>query len=282
MSSEPLNLVGKRYGRLLVTEYLGLRKRPDGRNYSWVRCICDCGNVIEKKSTSLTSSHVRSCGCLRREITRNKSTYHGYSHTKLYGVWQAMKSRCNKQSDPAYHNYGGRGISYTPEWDDYMNFHKWAYENGYKQDSGLTLERNDVNGDYTPENCCWADRKRQSNNKRNNLFFTMDGETHTLAEWCAIYKVPYGRVDVRINKLGWSFEKALFTENKCPMHTITYKGETKTTKEWAEITGLTTTLIRTRLKKGWTPEEILETPKMSNGGNSEWRKIHKLQRQTQH
>lgn len=204
-----LNLLGQKIGRLTVVEYLGLRKRGDGRNFSWFRCICDCGNECEKKGTALKTRKVNSCGCLRREISRNKADYHGHSHTKLYGVWQAMKSRCNKQSDPAYHNYGGRGIGYAPEWDDYMTFHRWAYENGYKQDSGLTLERNDVNGDYTPANCCWADRKRQSNNKRNNLNFTINGETHTLAEWCEIYKVPYGRVEARVRKMNWDIVDAL-------------------------------------------------------------------------
>ena len=275
MSKYPLDLVGRKIGRLTVVEYLGLRKRPDGRNYSWFRCICECGNECEKKGTSLTSGKVNSCGCLRREISRTKDNYHGKTHTKLYQVWSSMRARCNRPSDAAYHNYGGRGISYAPEWDDYMIFHKWAYENGYQQDVGLTLERIDVNKGYTPENCCWDTRKRQSNNKRNNLFFTLDGITHTLAEWCEIYNVPYSRVDARMNALGWTFEKALFTERKVPIHTITYKGETKTTREWAKITGLSTDLIRTRLKSGWTPEEIIETPKMSKGGNSKWRKTHR-------
>lgn len=209
MREIPLSLVGQKVGRLYVSKYLGLRKRQDGRNYSWFECVCECGSICERKGTDLKSGKINSCGCLRREISRNKATYHGYSHTKLYQVWQAFRARCNNPSDPAYHNYGGRGIGYAPEWDDYMAFHKWAYENGYKQDVGLTLERIDVNKGYTPENCCWADRKRQSNNKRNNLFFTINNVTHTLAEWCELYEVPYGRVEVRVQKLGWDIEEAL-------------------------------------------------------------------------
>lgn len=273
-----IDLTGRRFGRLYVVEFLGLRKRPDGRNYAWFRCICDCGKECEKKGTILTGGKVNSCGCLRREISRNKANHHGYSHTKLYQVWVSMRKRCNNPTDPAYHNYGGRGIGYATEWDDYITFHKWAYEKGYQENVGLTLERIDVNKGYTPDNCCWADRKRQSNNKRNNLCFTIDGVTHTLAEWCEIYNVPYARVDARINSLGWSFEDALFKPPKYKKHTITYKGKTLTTKEWAKETGLSTDLIRRRLKNGWTPEEILETPKMSNGGSSEWRKTHRLQK----
>lgn len=209
MREIPLSLVGQKVGRLYVSKYLGLRKRQDGRNYSWFECVCECGSICERKGTDLKSGKINSCGCLRREISRNKATYHGYSRTKLYKVWQAFKARCNNPSDPAYHNYGGRGIGYAPEWDDYMAFHKWAYENGYKQDVGLTLERIDVNKGYTPENCCWADRKRQSNNKRNNLFFTINNVTHTLAEWCELYEVPYERVEARVQKLGWDIEEAL-------------------------------------------------------------------------
>ena len=126
--SKEVNLLGQRFGRLLVTENLGLRRRKDGRNNRYWKCICDCGNETELTSNSLTSGKVHSCGCLRREISRNKATYHGHSHTKLYNVWQAFRDRCNKPNDPAYHNYGGRGIGYAPEWNDYMTFHKWAYE----------------------------------------------------------------------------------------------------------------------------------------------------------
>lgn len=275
MSSKPNDLTGQRFGKLYVAEYLGLRKRPDGRNYAWFRCICDCGNECEKKGASLKTGKVNSCGCLYKELAHKRPNYHGKTNKKLYQVWCSFRGRCNCPTDVAYKHYGGRGIGYAPEWDDYLTFEKWALETGYQQDVGLTLERIDVNQGYTPDNCCWADRKRQSNNKRNNLYFTIDDVTHTLAEWCEIYKVPYARVDARINTLGWGFEEALFTERKYPVHTITYKGETKTTKEWAEITGLSTDLIRRRLKNGWTPEEIIETPKMPNGGSSEWRKIHK-------
>lgn len=207
--STPLNLVGQKIGRLSVVENLGISKANSGHTYSIFKCICDCGNTCIKTGATLKSGKSISCGCFRREISRNKATYHGYSQTKLYQVWSAFRARCNRPSDPTYRNYGGRGIGYAPEWDDFMAFHKWAYENGYKQDVGLTLERIDVNKGYTPENCCWADRKRQSNNKRNNLYFTIDSVTHTLAEWCELYEVPYGRVEARVQKLGWDIEEAL-------------------------------------------------------------------------
>jgi hypothetical protein len=273
--AQPLDLVGNKYGKLLVTEYMGIKRSKSGHTYSMFKCVCDCGNECIKTGTTLKAGEVNSCGCLYKEMAHKKPNYHGKTRRKLYQVWSSFRGRCNNPTDAAYHNYGGRGIGYAPEWDDYLVFEKWALENGYQQDVGLTLERIDVNKGYTPENCCWADRKRQSNNKRNNLYFTIDGVTHTLAEWCEIYNVPYGRVDARINSLGWSFEDALFKPLTYKKHTITYKGRTLTTKEWAKETGLSADMIRRRLKNGWTPKEIIETPKMSNGGSSEWRKTHR-------
>jgi hypothetical protein len=157
----------------------------------------------------LKSGKINSCGCLRRELISKNNTTHGCSNTKLYNIWIAFRKRCNNPNDPAFRNYGGRGICYSPEWDDYKAFCEWAYKSGYQQDAGLTLERIDVNKGYTPDNCCWASMKRQSNNKRNNLYLTMDGETHTLSEWCDIYNVPYGRVEARVTKLKWELKDAL-------------------------------------------------------------------------
>lgn len=207
--SVPLDLVGWKIGRLTVVENMGIIRSKSGHTYSTFRCICDCGTECIKRGTTLKSGKVNSCGCLYKDLAHNKPNYHGKTHKKLYQVWAAFRGRCNCPTDAAYKNYGGRGIGYAPEWDDYLTFEKWSFENGYQENVGLTLERIDVNKGYTPDNCCWDTRKRQSNNKRNNLYFTINDITHTLAEWCEIYKVPYGRVEARVQKLGWNIEEAL-------------------------------------------------------------------------
>lgn len=328
--SVPLDLVGQKFGKLTVIEYAGIKKDNSGHTFSWFKCQCDCGNTCEKKGTILHSDKVNSCGCLYKELAKKKPNYHGKKNLKLYQVWCSFRRRCNSPTDAAYKNYGGRGIGYAPEWDDYLTFEKWALANGYQQDVGLTLERIDVNKGYTPENCCWDTRKRQSNNKRNNLYFTIDGKTHTLAEWCDIYNVPYGRVDVRVQKLGWDIVKALTTPALGEDNTLTlngrtltvtewskelgikkstiqgrirkglsvekiltpvskysgklyqYKGESKTLREWSEITGIKYETLKSRKEKGWSIDQMIETKVMIKGGDSEWRKTHRLRNRTQH
>ena len=91
------------------------------------------------------------------------NTKHGMSRTRLYACWKGMKGRCNRKSGICYHRYGGRGITYCDEWEDFKPFMEWALTNGYSDD--LTLDRIDNDGDYCPDNCRWATQKQQALNK---------------------------------------------------------------------------------------------------------------------
>lgn len=98
-----------------------------------------------------------------------------------YNSYRSMMDRCYREKAANYPQYGGRGIKVCPGWHHIEIFETWAVENGYKP--GLTLDRIDINGDYTPTNCRWATPKQQANNRRNTVYVTIDGITKTLSEW---------------------------------------------------------------------------------------------------
>ena len=87
------------------------------------------------------------------------------SRTRIYRIWADMKQRCDNPHNAFYHRYGGRGISYVPEWIDFYEFYKWAASSGYRED--LTIDRIDNNKGYSPDNCKWSTQKEQALNKKH-------------------------------------------------------------------------------------------------------------------
>ena len=127
----------------------------------------------------------------------------------LRHAWRNMKNRCTNPNVDAYKNYGGRGITICEEWfKSFPNFCEWAVKNGYE--SGLTLDRIDVEGNYCPENCRWVDRKTQGRNKRGVKVLTFRGESLSVPDWADRLGIPSRTINQRLNS-GWSIEKALTT-----------------------------------------------------------------------
>jgi hypothetical protein len=116
-----------------------------------------------------------------------------------------MRDRCNNPNCRAYKNYGGRGIAICPEWDDFAIFRDWALEKGY--DSNLTIERIDNDGPYSPQNCRWATRKEQAQNRRGNIMVTFNDESMTLAEASRASGIAYNLLQYRYHANG---EQGLF------------------------------------------------------------------------
>lgn len=157
--------IGKKYGRLTV---LAKTSRRKGTSY-YYQCRCDCGKECYVTSSRLGVSTM-SCGCLKEECRGS----HRESQTRLYRIWCLMKARCYNPNFPEYGNYGGRGIKISPDWrSNYPNFKDWAVSAGY--DEHLSIDRINVNGDYTPQNCRWADDVTQSNNRRFKSRFSYRG-----------------------------------------------------------------------------------------------------------
>ena len=120
-----------------------------------------------------------------------------------------MRERCCRETCDDYSEYGARGITVCAEWlESFEAFRDWALSNGYRDD--LTIERKNVNGNYSPENCRWATQKEQANNTRFNRLITYNGVTHTLSQWADIQGLSYDLLRKRLDR-GWPIDKALTT-----------------------------------------------------------------------
>ena len=168
---------GKKFGEWTVLETLKERKN----GYLLYRVKCSCGTEAIHNGNYLRdekSPYCRSCSA-RKKMKKGKKCL-SYRHgatldlkiRPTYKVWVVMKQRCNNPNDRSYHNYGGRGIYYDESWNDFETFLK---DMGVCP-KGLSLERIDNDKNYSKENCKWATRKEQNNNRRDNTFFIIDGK----------------------------------------------------------------------------------------------------------
>ena len=204
------DLTGQRFGGIVVLERAKDHVTAGGaRKVRW-KCQCDCGNITYVSSGNLKSGHAISCGCAgSRNTIGRRSTTHGMTHTRLHSIWAGMKRRCYNSHEANYLDYGGRGIKMCPEWkESFEAFYNWSITHGYSKK--LSIDRIDVNGDYSPDNCKWSTEIEQSNNRRNSVFIAYNGKTQTLAEWCREFDVPYYLFHNRLRR-GWSVERT-FTE----------------------------------------------------------------------
>lgn len=209
------DLTGLVFGRLTVAGRADDYVYPNGKRRSQWACRCECGNIVSVETSNLKRGNSKSCGCLNDELSTERFTTHGGRHERLYSIWTNMKNRCLNERSPSYLDYGGRGITICDEWvDSYENFRAWAYESGYDESkpiSDCTIDRIDTDAGYSPGNCRWTDAKMQANNRRNTMFVTAFGSTHSLSEWAEITGIKYHTLFARITKLGWTAGKALST-----------------------------------------------------------------------
>lgn len=208
-SSIAENLDGKRFGRWKVLS----RAKNRGKQIYWL-CECDCGTIKEVNGYSLLRGDTQSCGCLQIEHLIKSTRKHGMRNTRLYTVWVDMKDRCENKENSSYKWYGAKGITVCPEWlgeHGFENFAEWAYDNGYDENAKrgeCTIDRIKSNGNYEPNNCKWSDSIEQNNHRSSNRFIEYHGEIKTLANWCRELKLPYKAIHSRINRYGWSIERA--------------------------------------------------------------------------
>lgn len=135
---------------------------------------------------------------------RNKT--HGLSRVQAstYRSWKDMRARVNRPTNKDFKDYGSRGITICASWADFANF----FADMGERPAGKTIDRIDVNGNYEPGNCRWADSITQANNKRTNHKIEFNGAIKNLQEWCSELGLDPSKVRYRLSK-GWKVEDAL-------------------------------------------------------------------------
>lgn len=211
-------LTGEVFGRLTAIDRIDDYVSPSGRKMPVWRCECSCGNEVNVMSCHLMSGATQSCGCYNQEC-RVSRIKHGKTKSKLYAVWNSIKGRCRNENNTAYKNYGGRGIQICDEWaDDFETFYNWAINNGYSEE--LTVDRIDVDGNYTPDNCRFVSDVVQANNKRDNKIIKYNGISKTVSEWSKECGLKKATLYARLYR-GWSFERAITTNINGGINNVT-------------------------------------------------------------
>lgn len=175
---------------------------------SYVVAQCDCGRVSAVRSFRLTNEESRCCDyCGRRTGIKHGDTQ-GKRASRLYRIWVGMIGRCQNPKNKSFQNYGGRGITVCREWREFKSFREWALKSGYS--GQLSLDREMVDGDYTPSNCRFATDQQQQRNRRNNRQVTAFGETKLLCEWPEDSRCVVSRATLLARlRYGWGAEDAI-------------------------------------------------------------------------
>lgn len=245
-----IDRTGDRYGRLVVIERASAKSRTD-TNARWF-CRCDCGRGVVAYGQDLGRGRHKSCGCLNAE----RIIQHGMSHSHVYRVWQAMLQRCENPNNPAYSNYGGRGIAVCERWHRFENF----FADMGNRPVGYSLDRKENDEGYCKENCRWATTTQQARNKQKSRVIEYQGEKATLAEWAQRKGMGWYTLRSRLDYNGWDIEKAL-NEPLSRAKLYSYRGRKLTLSEWATETGISIDILRYRhIRSDWPFAKAITTP----------------------
>lgn len=199
--------IGDVFGRLTVKS-----EAPRGKDWKrfW-NCTCQCGKEKSVYQHHLNSGAVVSCGCYKDENTVKRSTTHGKAPRKNttpeYKSWAAMWRRCTNPANKDFHHYGGRGISVSEDW---KSFPKFLEDMGHRPSKLHSLDRINNDMGYSKDNCRWASKCEQSNNRRDTRMIEYQGERLSLTEWAKKTGIRRTTLSSRY-AAGWSPER-IFSE----------------------------------------------------------------------
>lgn len=229
------DFIGRVFGRLTAIKRISI---PGKRNSYW-KCVCKCGREVVISRPHLLNGGTKSCGCLRKE--NHSNIKHGLKNSTIYSRWKSMKNRCKDTKTKNKNNYFNKGIKYSKEWDNFINFFNDMSESFEKHvelfgKHNTTLERVDVTKGYNKENCVWATWEEQSSNRRNNFWFIgINKETKeiilsknqkeiarklNIGQGSISYALKIGNFKVKVKKL-WSFDKVeIFKYRRTKMRSL--------------------------------------------------------------
>lgn len=186
------DISGQTFGRLTALEVA-----PKRGSHIWWICRCVCGTTCVIEGRELRALSTISCGCARKT--------HGQCNHPLYKTWHGMIQRCTNRGLKCFPDYGGRGIKVCDRWLDFGCFLADVLPTWMP---GLTLDRRENDGDYSPGNFRWATWVTQANNRRNAIRLTLGSRTMTILEWAAELGVSKFTLHTRVWK-GMSDEEVL-------------------------------------------------------------------------
>lgn len=244
-----IDMVGVRYAQVVGLRIAG---SSASRDRKWV-FRCDCSRAFETNGYAVRSGKVTSCPDCAADRTRQASVVHGSTDTPEYRTWTDIKTRCNNPHSTSYDHYGGRGIRVCDRWlSDFLNF---LQDMGTRPSELHSIERDDVNGDYTPENCRWATDAEQAINKTTTIWIEVDGVRKPLTVWAKEKGVSVHAV--RQRHAAGIQGSALFSPSKrdgC----LDFNGIRDTYAGWSKRTGIKPSTIAMRVNTyGWTVSKAL-------------------------
>lgn len=195
-------------------------------------------------------------------IQKRKYVKHGYTKHELWGTYKKMLNRCDNPKSPDYKNYGGKGISVSLNWKGDIGFVTFLSDMGIRP-LGFTLERKNNNQGYNKDNCIWASKKQQSQNRSTNVAVDFQGKKEFLYELEKQNQLPRYIIDSR-RALGWTTDLIFTTPHKkfnkrCP-EIVLYNNISYNFSDLIQQFSLDKERVLQRLNAGWTLEKAIDTP----------------------
>lgn len=208
------DLTGQAFGRWTVIEVAATRTTNGGSRRAYWRCRCECGVTKEVMANHLASGRTNSCGCLKREAAAAQKYVHGGRDSPLYDVWVQMLQRCENPKNKSYPRYGGRGISVCARWHDFASFQA---DNAADYAPGLTIDREQNDGNYEPGNVRWVPNKVNCRNQARTIRVEWKGEMVALNDLAEVHGVKLLTAYSRYRTKGWTVRQALGIDSPPPV-----------------------------------------------------------------